>query len=369
MGIWNWILSRAGLAIALCSGVLLCADDAEARKKAEEAAEKLRKGDAFAAAQLYEEADRCADDEQLKINSLRAAAEAYRKAGLLGKEFDLLEQLQKRYPGQSSFAADSDRALKIADAWYEGHRDPEFWALRWIPWLNSPDRSAEMYQKALAKAPFAKGATGARLRLAYLLDDEGKHKEAEEQLRIILKEFPESEACRYAMLGLGEMLYERAKRGDGDGKFNREALELFAKFKEKYPDAKENTMVERWVLRARDVQAERLLSIAQFYRRNKRTAASVRYLHEILKDYPDSKAAPEAEKMLVAMDGTYTPDGYLPESKPREGIYPAARIPEEEAILLVVPEQSGGKYLLPIFDVKSGMADPEAAAEKKEKMQ
>ena len=369
MSIWNRIISAAGLAIALCSSVLLSADDGEARQKAQEAAEKLRAGDAFAAAQLYEEADRCADDEQLKINSLRAAAEAYRKAGLLGREFDLLEKLQARYPGQSSFAADSDRALQIADAWYEGHRDPEFWALRWIPWLNQPNRSIEMYQKALAKAPFAKGAAGARLRLAYLLDDEGNYQAAEEQLRIILKEFPESEACRYALLGLGEMLYERAKRGDGDGKFNREALELFAKFKAKYPDAKEIAIVDRWILRARDVQAERLLGIARFYQRNKRTAASMRYLHEILKDYPDAKAAPEAEKMLVKLDETYTPDGYLPEVKPREGIYPAMRLPEEEAVLLMVPENSNGKYLLPIFDVKAGMADPAAEPEKKEKMQ
>jgi len=345
------LLTAAVLAVLIVPAVPLTADDAESSRLAERAAEQGKAGNWRDAAKSWEEAEFTAEDPQLKLNSLVGAAEAWRKTGLLYKEFGVIEKILRKYPTRCDFERWTDREYAIARAFGDGHRDPSFWQLRFIPWLTDPDRTAEVGEQALKHAPFAKSAADLRLKLALLYDNEGKADDSIRHLRAILRDHPEATQSKYALLGLGEMLFFRSKRGDGDGRLTREALAVFEEFRKRYPNASETPYVEQCILKAKDIQSKRLLGIAQFYNRTGRKQAAQQYLNEVLKDYPDSRSASESERLLVKIDREYTPESFLPEVKPRTLTSPRRALPDEDHPLLIAPENSGGKYLLPIYDL------------------
>jgi len=359
-----WMILLAVMATVL-PPELRAAGDAEANALVAEALAESKAADYRDAAKLYEEAALMADTSQLKFNALQSAADAYGKAGLLAKEFETLETMLDRYSSKCDFVKVTDREFEIANAYDKGHRDPAYWALRWIPWLTEPDRTAEFYQKALERAPFAKAAPAARLALAFRLDDSLKPDEAINQLRALIKDYPTAPERKYGYLALGEMLFQRSRRGDGDGRYNREALATFREFKNLYPDAPENDFVDKCILKSKDVQAERLLNIAKFYKRTDRPETAERYLNTVMQYYPDSKSAEDSERLLVAMDKKYIPDGYRPEVIPREQIYLKQQLPEEASALLIAPEDSDRKYLLPVYDIKNKSAEDVKKADQK----
>lgn len=345
------LFSVAVLAVCCACGLPLAADDAESSSLAQRAAEHGKAGNWRDAALAWEEAEFTAEDPQLKLNSLVGAAEAWRKAGMLYKEFGIIEKILLHYPTRCDFDRWTDREFAIARAFDDGHRDPSFWHLRFIPWLTDPDRTAEVGEKALKHAPFAGPAADFRLRLALYYDAEGKSDDAIRHLRTLIRDFPEAKQHKYALLGLGEMLFFRSQRGDGDGQLTREAMAVFEEFRKRYPNAKEMPYVEQCILKAKDIQSKRLLGIAQFYNRTGRKQAAQQYLNEVLKDYPDSQSASESERLLVKIDREYMPETFLPEVKPRTLTSPRRAMPEEDRRLLIAPENSGGKYLLPIYDL------------------
>ena len=342
--IWVWMF--AGLA---CSP--LFAGDAESAALAVKASEFAGNGAWRDAAKAYEEAEFEAVDPQLRLNSLLGAAEAWRKAGMLYKEYEAIEKMLSQFPGRCDFAALTAREYAIAQAFADGHRDPAFWQLRAIPWLTDKDRTAEIGEQALKHAPFAAGAAQMRLKLALLYDKEGKVDDAIRHLRALVKDYPDSAQYKYGLLGLGEMLYFRSRRGDGDGQLNREAVAVFEEFRKKFPDATELPYVESCILRGKDIQAERMLGIARYYNRTGRKQAAQQYLNMVLKEFPDSKSAADSESLLVKIDKEYVPEDFLPEVKSRELTSPRRALPAEEQPLLIAPENSGGKYLLPVYDV------------------
>ena len=342
------------LCLWLFAGLFCCplfAGDVESTALAVKAAEQASSGNWRGAAKIYEEAEFEAVDPQLRLNSLTGAAEAWRKAGMLYKEYEAIEKILQLYPGRCDFEALTSREYEIALAFADGHRDPAFWHLRSIPWLTDKDRTAEIGEQALKNAPFAAQAASMRLRLALLYDREGKLEESIRHLRLLVKDYPETEQHKYGLLGLGEMLFFRSRRGDGDGRLNREAVAVFEEFRKKYPSASELSYVEQCILRGKDIQSERMLGIARFYNRTGRKQAAQQYLNMVLKEFPDSQSAAESEALLVKIDREYVPEDFLPEVKPRALSSPRRALPREDQPLLIAPENSNGKYLLPVYDV------------------
>ena len=331
--------------------------DVKVNEKFQAGLKKYEAGEYVSAADKFKDAEFLARDIDMKAEAAKEAMRCYRKAKLLYKEFQVIERLLNRYPAQVNFAELVDREYEIADTYHKGHRDPEFWSLRWIPWLEGPDRTKEMVEKALKHAPFSQKAPEAKLRLAVLMIEEGKTPEGLKHLRGLVKNYPQSKYCKYAYLELGNALFQLSKAGDGDGKYNNEALSVFKAFKKKYPKAAEIDWVNKCLLKSKDIQAKRLLGIAKFYKRIGRTAPAERYLNDILVKYPDSKSAEASEEILSEIDKSYIPEGFKPPLKSRYQKYDVIPIPSQTSRIIMVPENSNGKYLYPIRDL--GIKKPE----------
>ncbi len=304
--------------------------------------------DRFMAAKLY------ADDARMKVKALQEAAAAYRAAGLRDKEFSCLETLIIAFPGYIDFSATVDREYQIGDDFFKGHRDPAYWSLRWIPWLTGSDLTLKIYEAALKHAPFSQYAPEAQLRVARLLIDDGKTNEALKYLRELIRNYPDSPSRKYGYLELINALMQLARFGDGDGAYNREANEVMADFLKKYPAAPECDWVRKRILEAKDINAQRLYDLAKFYNRLDRTQTAERYLNKVLRDYPDALPVDKSESLLSKIDEKYTPMKFRPELESRYQSFSEKELPAEGEPIMVAPENSDGKWLLPIRDLGLG---------------
>ena len=340
-------------ALSLSCVVLFAGDDAEAVKVYGEGHALYESGNYYQAAKKFEDTERLAKSPSIKANSLVARIGAWKMCNMMRRELDCIEKLLTRYPEYSDYKLLSERIYEIGDRYYAGEREPSYWYLRWIPWLNDGDKTIEIYRKALERAPFSPSAPRARLRLAHLLDRDGKVNESIEVLRTLIKKHPGSAEYQYSLLALAESLFIAAEKGDGDGRLVQEAYDTLKIYEKKYPDSSEMSWVKRRMLQYSDMQAKRLCDMADYYSRNNRKDSSRRYYAEVLAKYPGSGSAETAEKKLTALDPAYIPAESRPEAQSREAAHRAYKIPSEATRMLISPASDGSSHCLqPVMDLR-----------------
>ena len=341
--------------ILLLTALLSCSLAVFADGEAEQAYSAGRKlyldGQYYDAAEKFQESFFLAKTPVVRANSLLAQIGAYRMCELYYREFLAIEKLLERYPEYADCNALIRREFEIGELFRTGTREPSFWSLRWIPWLKDADRTVEVYSAALKRAPFSKHAPAARMQLAIYYDLEGKTRKSLEQLRALLEHHPKAPERKYALLALANGLYMLSGRGDGDSRYVNESVELFKKFCKDYPKDKEIEFARNTLAKARDVQADRLFEIAEFYRKSGRSEVAERYLAELMTRFPDSRTAPEAEKNLMEVSGNYLPSPTA-ETEPRLPDLRTYSIPENAELLLISPNDKDSPYLLNIPDIK-----------------
>ena len=331
---------------------LLFADDSQAVKVYSEGHALYEAHEYYQAAQKFELAGELAKSSNIKANALIARIGSWKMCGMMYREFECIDTLLTRYPEYADYKLLSERIYEIGDRYYAGEREPAYWHLRWIPWLNNGDKTIAIYQKALACAPFSKSAARTRLRLAQLFDKQGDVKESVVQLKKIIKEYPNSPEYQYSILALAEALFILSEKGDGDGRLAKEAHELLVLYSKKFPAASENSWVKRRMLQYCDLQAKRLFDMAEYYEDNGRKDASKRYYADILVKYPQSTVSADAEKKLIELDPGFVPEDISDVKASRLAEFRAYEIPDEATKILVSPASDNKThYLQPVMDL------------------
>ena len=345
--------------------VRIYAADSEAAELYTQGRKLYLAGEYYDAAKKFERSYAIATEAAVRANSLLAQIGAFRMCKLYYREFNAIELLLERYPEYADCRTLISREYEIAEYFRTGLREPSFWILRWIPWLKDVDRTEELYLKALKRSPYAKEASAAHMKLAIFYDLEGKTQPSLVQLRLILQRHPKSPESKYARLALANGLFELARRGDGDSRYVNEAVLEFNEFCKRYPDSSEIEFARTKLAQARDIQAERLLEIAEYYRKNGRSEASERYLAKVMGNFPDSKSAPEAEKILSDISENYLPGDFPGRSEARRPDLRSYAIPETKELILVSPLDKDSHYLLPVPDLKGELLQPKKIKEVK----
>ncbi len=332
----------------------LFASDSEAAAVFQKGLVLANKKSYRAAAKTFLDAKQLANSVTMKGKAAKEAMLNFRRAKLYGEEFKCIEILLNSYPTQVNYADMVAREYKLGDIFFEGHRDPAFWSFRWVPWLTAPDKTLKIYLKAIERAPFSPQAARIKLRVACIYIDDGKIDKSLILLRNIIKDHQNSAVTKYAYLELANALFQLAEKGDGDGKYNREATQVLHEFNKKYPKATQRDWIEKTLLKTQDIEAQRLYALAKFYKHIGRTEPAERYLSDVLTKYPDTVAVDKAEEMLTNMDNEFVPTGFRPELKSRIQKFREIPLPDEDAPIMVTPQASDGKWLLPIRDLGLG---------------
>ncbi len=353
------------LLLLMMFSLSLGATDQEANELFAEGRALEKKGKYSSAASDYMDARLMADSGVLKGNALIAAARAYRKAQLYGDEFDCLKKLVAEHINGINFTQVVDRMYKIGDLFFEGHRDV---AVSWLPFIKKEDRTLEIYETALKYAPCAEQAADVRLRVARMYIDDQKPEEAIRHLREIPKLHPGTDSAKYAMLELCDLLLQVSERGDGDGSYSRQALEAFENYLKDYPDSPEVP----WVMKAREKVrnriARRIHSVGEYYYRSGKPDLAEKYLADVVKNYSNTNQAAASENLLARIDKEYE---ILPGQEQRyvpykENIKKGSITPEAHPIL-ITPEESDNRWLLPIRDLKTSLVENPGNVTEKEK--
>ncbi len=322
-------------------------DDNGARAEFAQGLAEEKAGNFYYAAKKYMASELLADDSVLKMNAIKKAAYAYSKAEYKYKEFICLQKLIVCYPAMIDYKDIVGKQYKLGTDFYRGARDPAFY---WLPWLKDDDKTSEIYETVLKNASFADFSPELRLRLAKIYIDEGKIDKAIQFFKEIADYHPGTKDARFAEFELANIYLQKAKRGDGDGNYCAKALDLLDKLVKKYPKDEEIDWLKSSLNEAEKLSSERLYGMAKFYDRRENDDAAARYCAEILRDHPESAAAVRAERMLASMDKDYKPT--IAEYKPRpDTSYKIEKMPEVKEKIIVVPENSNGKWLLPIEDL------------------
>ena len=325
-------------------------NDASALEVFQKGLDLEREGDYRKAAKRYLDAELLTSDKTVKTNALTNAARAYRQAELFGREFDCIERLIKEHMSRIDFSKAVDREYEIADAFYKGHRDAMF---EWLPFIKDSDRFLECSEAALNNAPCAENAGAVRLRLAGMYLDAQKPEQSIEKYKEVLQLHPGTDSAYYAEIGLAEVYCQLAERGDGDGHWATLALEQLDHFEENNPEAPEIQWVKEQRLLIDKIQAKRLHDLAKFHHRNGRDDLAERYLSQVVQRYGETEHAIPSEKLLAKIDETYeAPPDTMPRKDPAQYDFARNPIPIEDSDLLIAPESSDGKWLLPIRDLK-----------------
>ena len=309
-----------------------------------------REGNFRKAAKRYLDAELLTSDKTVKTNALSNAARAYRQAELYGREFDCIERLIEEHMSRIDFTGAVNREYEIADAFYKGHRDAMF---EWLPFIKDSNRFMECSEAALEHAPCAESAGAVRLRLGGIYLSEQKPDKAIEKFKEVIQFHPGTDSAYYAELGLADVYCQLAERGDGDGHWASLAIEQLDHFAETYPQAPEIQWVKEHRLAVDRIQAKRLHDLAKYHHRNGRDDLAERYLSQVVQDYAETEHAVPSEKLLAKIDETYeAPPDSMPRKDPAHYDFVRHPIPLEDADLLITPENSDGKWLLPIRDLK-----------------
>lgn len=337
--------------IILSASLLAWSDDEQANKSFDDARTAEKNEDYSAAAKAYMAALIYADDPVLKSNALQGAARSYRKKKLYGDEFDCLERLAKEHLNRVNYTEVVDRQYEIADAFFAGHRDT---ILSWIPFITKEDRATEMYEIALANAPYSEKAPDARLRLGRIYLEAQRANDAIAQFQETIKLYPGTDAARFAFLELCNTYLQLSRKGDGDGAWAKLALESFDEFLSKFPEDPEAPWARRSREEVLSLIAKRLHGLGVYYYRMGKEDIAARYFATVVRDYTNSVDSAESEKYLAKIDKTYEPPtGDIPRKEHEVPVYSRSAIPQEHSPIIVVPENSDGKWLFPIRDLKS----------------
>ncbi|MEF3255749.1 MAG: outer membrane protein assembly factor BamD [Deferribacterales bacterium] len=160
-------------------------------------------------------------------------------------------------------------------------------------------KAAEALENAIIEAENPEIAAQAQLLLGdsyfFMKDYEQAIPSYKEYLNI----YPDSPDARRAMYRLALSYYNQIDTVDRDQSNTEEALKLFLKIKEKYPDFAKENKIDKKITELRNMLAEKELYVAKFYIRIKEPKAAMLRLEYLVDNFKGTKSYPEGLIMLA----------------------------------------------------------------------
>ena len=175
--------------------------------------------------------------------------------------------------------------------------------------IKNPELAVEVYETFLKVAMMGQHAPQDMLRLAALKEKVEDVDGAITTYRDLTKRFPSAPESAQARLEIARLLLKRSGRGYGDGRYLREAK--FELQRVQKDVAGQGRVAEAQAMQSTvsEAQASRLLALGQFYQRrySYRPETARRYLHDVVRFYPNTQAGFTAGIMLAKMEPGYLP--------------------------------------------------------------
>lgn len=234
----------------------------------------------------------------------KEAAEAQYHIGLSEERQDNLyeaylayQKVIDKYPFSQRIQEINQREYKIAEAFMTGKSRKAMGVT-----LPVENPAIEIFRKVIANSTYGSLAAAAQYKLGLVLKGLGRYLEAEEELRKVIANYPESEWQAAAKFQIAACKAAVARSPDYDHQATAEAKKEFEEFLKAHPDATLSAEAEKNIAALKEREAESNYKIAVFYEKQKARDAAKVYYNYVIENYSRSIWAARSLEKLQAME-------------------------------------------------------------------
>lgn len=206
------------------------------------------------------------------------------------------ETFVRRYPESKRLREAIRKEMESARAVAEvGHEE----SVLGIPLFKSSETGLGLLRQSLQRHPFEDFSDDYSLWIANFFYKEEKWNEAVLEYESFTKVYPNSELYPSALFQLGRCYLRRFDSVEYDTKPLRKARKFFERLELQYPYFDKIKEAKQYLAFIREKEAEKLMLAADFYHGRGKHRSEAVYLKMIVKEYPTSETAKEAQKRLA----------------------------------------------------------------------
>lgn len=207
------------------------------------------------------------------------------------------EKMTDDFPQSPLFDSAMERQYQIATAFLNGQKKPILGVFR----VKAYDEGSEIMNKIadrMGDAPIAKNALTS---LATSREKRGAYNEAYDAWAAVNDKWPTGQEGKDSLLGMARSLDLDYKGPKFDSKVVESARSYYAEYQKRYPEPAAEINVSEKLVVLTDKLAEKELAVADYYTRTGSDVSAEMYYQRIIKDWPGSERAEQAEVKLAAL--------------------------------------------------------------------
>lgn len=213
--------------------------------------------------------------------------EIYQMAGEKEKAFKSYQKVIDNYPGSDLVTTAVSKQFVIGGQFANKRQSG------WFSFLRSDP--ADLLTRTVTAAPYAVEAEKALYDLGNYHFRERHFQKAIDTFDRLVQDYPESQYGPAAELKAGEAGFKLYRKQKNNEDLLLNSSTRLAAFLARYPDNKDKDRAQRLYGQTRELLAEKVLEVAQFYEKNKNRKAAKVYFEKVVIEYPETEAARKAK--------------------------------------------------------------------------
>lgn len=157
------------------------------------------------------------------------------------------------------------------------------------------------YESLLEQFPFSDSADAAALNIAHAYYLTKQYEKAIASFEEFERLYPTSPMLPFVEYTVGMCYLDRSLTGDRDKSASENAKRQFERLERRFPDSIYAPLARLRTSQARENLAEHELYVGKWYVKNGKIPAAQSRLETVLRDYPGTDAAVEAESLLSSL--------------------------------------------------------------------
>ncbi|MCX6356620.1 MAG: outer membrane protein assembly factor BamD, partial [Candidatus Aureabacteria bacterium] len=217
------------------------------------------------------------------------------KTGNYYPAFNAYQAVLDKYPSYPKVNLILNRQFKIGNLFLQG-KSLSF--LKINP-SGSAKRAIAIFQKVLANAPFSDLAPNAQYNLGVAYLQKKEYIEAAIEFEKVPVRYPQSEFVPAAKYQRAVCAYRQAVAAPYDQEASQEAINRLREYIDGYPNDKHVEHGKEMLTELQGRKAASLFQIGTYYERRENPKAALIYLREVVHDYPLTRYADKAKKIVA----------------------------------------------------------------------
>ncbi len=219
---------------------------------------------------------------------------SWEQKGDPSKAADAYQKLVNKYPYSDRIKEAIKHEFEIANEFSGGGKVK----MLGVPVLPGQDKALELYQHIVKNAPFGSYGDQAQFQIGELYKRQGEYELSRKAYQTVVDEYPQSELVPKARYQIAYSSMLASKKSQYDEQHAQQAIQEFEEYKDKFPVEPQALEADESIKTIRSEKAERDLKVALFYEDQKKWNSAKVYYEDLIRNYPETRAAAQAKKNL-----------------------------------------------------------------------